>query len=120
MKYIFLLYSDEAKHPEPGTPEFGEVMAAYMAFNERVVADGVMVAGEPLEGVATATTLRMNGSDHVLTDGPYVETKEQLGGFYILDCKDLDEATKYAALIPCAEYGPIEIRPLMGLPEDGC
>jgi len=116
MKYIFLLYSDEAKHPKPGTPEFGKVMAEYMAFNERVVADGVMVAGEPLESVATATTMKLDDGKGVLTDGPYVETKEQLGGFYILDCKDLDAAVEYAELIPCAQFGSIEIRPLMILP----
>lgn len=117
MKYIFLLYSDETKHPKPGTPEFGEVMSAYMAFNERVTTDGVLVAGEPIQGVATATTLSLKNDKTALTDGPYVETKEQLGGFYILDCKDLDEAIKYAALIPCAQFEPIEIRPLMVLPD---
>jgi len=116
MKYICLIYSDEATNKVPGTPEFGEMMAGYKAFGEEVVSAGVMVAGEPLEPVATATTVAVRDGKTQITDGPFAETKEQLGGFYILDCKDLDEAIAYAAKIPTATHGRVEVRPLMVIP----
>ena len=72
-----------------------------------------MVAGDPLEPTATATTVRVRGGKTESTDGPFAETKEQLGGYYILDCKDLDEAIAYAARIPTAAFGSVEVRPIM-------
>lgn len=112
MKYIFLIYSEEANNPPLESEEFGEIMAGYNAFNEEAQAAGVLVAGEPLEPVATASTVSVREGVRSITDGPFAETKEQLGGFYILDCKDLDQALDFAAKIPSARYGRIEVRPI--------
>lgn len=113
MQYMCLIYAREGAGPQPGTPDFGGLMQAYQEFSETVVKAGVFVGGEALEDVASATTVtRENGKVETM-DGPFAESKEQLGGYYILDCKDLDEALKYAAQIPSAEYGRIEVRPVM-------
>jgi len=116
MKYICLIYSDESANAKPGTPEFGEVMTAYGAFGQLINEKGVHVAGEPLEHTNTATSVRVRDGETHLTDGPFAETKEQLGGFYILDCANLEEALGYAAKIPSATHGTIEVRPLMSIP----
>ena len=113
MKYMCVIYGDEAKQPQPGTPEMGQLMQDYMAFTKDVQEKHVMVAGDALQPVATATTVRVRGGKIETTDGPFAETKEQLGGYYIFDCKNLDEAIAYAARIPTAAYGSIEIRPVM-------
>ena len=113
MKYMCLIYTDEAKDPQPGTPEMDRLMQGYMAFTQDVREKGVMVSGDPLQPVATATTVRLRDGQVETTDGPFAETKEQLGGFYILDCKDLDEAIAYAARIPSAAHGSIEVRPIL-------
>ena len=113
MKYMCLIYSHEAKQPQPGTPEMGELMQGYMAFTQDIREKNVMVAGDPLQPVGTATTVRLRGGKVETTDGPFAETKEQLGGYYILDCRDLDEALAYAAKIPSAAFGSIEVRPIM-------
>lgn len=113
MQYMCLIYSAETSGPQPGTDEFGPYMQAYHNFTARVKADGVYVAGDALNPVATASTVTTaNGKTEVM-DGPFAETKEQLGGYYLLDCKDLDEALKYAAMIPSATHGHIEVRPVM-------
>ncbi len=113
MKYMCLIYADEAEHPQPGTAEMAPLMEAYMAFTNDIQEKGIMVAGEPLQSVATSTTVRLRGGKTETTDGPFAETKEQLGGYYILDCKDLDEALAYAARIPTAAFGSVEVRPIM-------
>lgn len=113
MQYMLLIYAAEGSGPAMGTPEMQEMMGKYGAFTEDIKAKGVMVAGDPLEGVANATTVRVRGGKTELVDGPFAETKEQLGGYYLLDCKDLDEALGYAARIPTAAYGSIEVRPIM-------
>ena len=113
MQYMLLIYSAEGARPGPGSPEFDETMAKYVEFTEDVRAKGIMVAGDPLENVASATTVRVRGGKTDIVDGPFAETKEQLGGYYILDCKDLDEALGYAARIPTAAVGSIEVRPIM-------
>jgi len=113
MKYMCVIYGDEAKQPQPGTPEMDQLMQDYMAFTKDVQEKRVMVAGDALQPIATATTVRVRGGKTETTDGPFAETKEQLGGYYILDCKNLDEAIAYAARIPTAAYGSIEIRPVM-------
>ncbi|MEM7302801.1 MAG: YciI family protein [Pseudomonadota bacterium] len=117
MKYLALLYSDYSTDPDFGSPEFAEMMAAYQAANDRFVADNVMAGGEALQGPETATTLKVRNGKTETMDGPFAETKEQLGGFYIFDCENLDEAIKYAAMIPAAKEGSVEIRPIMELPE---
>ena len=113
MQYMLLIYDAESAEPAPGTPEFEAMMGGYYAFTEKVKSDGVMVAGDALEKVATATTVRVRNDSTETTDGPFAETREVLGGYYLLDCKDLDEAIQYAAQIPSAKYGSIEIRPVM-------
>lgn len=113
MQYLCLIYSDESIEPVPGTEEFGAYMQAYAEFSKSVQDAGVFVGGEALEPIAAATTVtRENGKVEIM-DGPFAETREQLGGYYLLDCKDLDEALKYAAEIPTAKHGRIEVRPIM-------
>ncbi len=113
MQYLFLIYSDEQHDPAPGTPEGDRLFNDYMAFTEEVKQRGLMLGSNALQPVATATTVRVRDGKAETTDGPFAETKEQLGGYYLLDCKDLDEAIRYAAKIPSAAYGSIEIRPVM-------
>jgi hypothetical protein len=115
MQYVLLIYTPESAEPAAGTKEFDTLMQDYFAFTEDVKKKGVFQFGLPLEPVATATTVRVRSSKMTATDGPFAETKEQLGGFYVLDCKNLDEALEYAARIPGARYGSIEIRPVMAM-----
>lgn len=118
MLYAMLIYSDEAKDPQPGTREFDEFFGGYMSFTEDVDKKGINKAGHALQPVATATTVRVRNGKTATTDGPFAETKEQLGGFYILECKDLDEAIEYASKIPSAHHGSIEVRPVMMFEQD--
>ncbi len=113
MQFMCLIYSADGTGPKPGTPEFGPYMKAYGDFTETVRSDGKFVAGDALQPVATATTVSVRNNKTETMDGPFAETKEQLGGYYLLDCEDLDEATKYAAMIPTATHGRIEIRPVV-------
>ncbi|MBY6083775.1 YciI family protein [Ruegeria arenilitoris] len=113
MKYMLLIYTDPAQEPAYGTREFDEMMSGFFAANERMKADGVLCDGEGLKGIETATTLRIRSGKAETMDGPYAETREHLGGYYVVDVADLDAALKYAALIPAANYGTIEVRPLM-------
>lgn len=113
MQYAFLIYSAESAGPQPNTPEFGAFFQAYGAFSQEVTQKGMMKGGEALEDVSTATTVRVRDGQTETVDGPFAETKEQFGGFYLLDCKDLDEAIEYAAKIPSAKHGSIEVRPVM-------
>jgi hypothetical protein len=111
MKVVCLIYSDEndpTTHPEPGTPEFGETMAAYQSFGEQ--AGERVVAGAPLERTGTATSVRVRKDEVIATGGPFAETKEQLGGFYLLECETREEALELAAKIPHASMGTIEVR----------
>ncbi len=112
MKYMALIYSDPALAPAYGTPEFGALMQGYGALNAAMKAAGVFVSAEPLQGTETATSLKLRGGRTETMDGPFAETKERLGGYYIMECADLDEALRYAAMIPTAAYGTIEVRPL--------
>lgn len=113
MQYMLLIYSAEGSGPQPGSDEFGAFMKGYVDFTETVKQDGKMVAGDALQPIATATTVSVRSGKPETMDGPFAETKEQLGGYYLLDCEDLDEAVKYAAMIPSAEHGRIEVRPVM-------
>ena len=109
MRFLLLIYNEEANGCS-GTPELFDEMAAY---NAAVKAEGAREAGEALEPVLTARTIRVRGDRVSSTDGPFAETKEQLGGFYMLDCKDIDEACDYAARLPVSRFGSIEVRPIM-------
>ncbi len=113
MQYMLLIYSSENAGPAPGTPEFEPFMKAYFDFTEETKTDGVFVAGDALQPISTATTLQVRDNQSSTTDGPFAETREVLGGYYILDCKDLDEALSYAAKIPSTAHGSIEVRPVM-------
>jgi hypothetical protein len=113
VRYAFLLYNDESASPAPGSPELEQRVAAYAAFTQEVTNAGIMQGGDALQNTATATVVRAgsNGSP-LTTDGPYAETKEQLAGFYILECDNLDEAVDWAAKIPAAQHGSVEVRPI--------
>ena len=118
MRYMALIYSgpNPAPDPAPGTPEFVAMMEPWNKANEAFIAAGVMGGGDALMPVETATCVRVRGGKTETMDGPFAETKEQLGGYYIFDCKDLDEALHYAAMIPVHEFGTVEVRPIMELP----
>lgn len=113
MQYMALIYSDPAREPGYGTPEFETMMKGYFAFNEVLKTAGHLVSGEGLQSITTATSLRINGGKVETMDGPFATTKEHLGGYYVMDVPDLDTALKYAAMIPSAQFGTIEVRPLM-------
>jgi hypothetical protein len=113
MQFMLLIYNAENNGPQPGTEEFGPYMQAYMDFTEEVKEAGKMVSADALQSVSTATTVSLRNGKTEVVDGPFAETKEQLGGYYLLDCEDLDEAIKFAAKIPDAQYGRVEVRPIM-------
>ena len=112
MKYLCLIYDEEKKLAEMPQSEGEAFMGEYFAFTEGIRESGHYVAGEALQSVATARNVRVRGGQLQTTDGPFAETREQLGGFYLVEAKDLDEATKIAARIPSARYGSIEVRPI--------
>ena len=116
MKYMLLIYNAPDAAPAWGTPESDLQMKRYFDFSTEVVDKGLFVAGDPLQDTSTATTVRVRDGKSLTTDGPFAETKEVLGGYYILDCENLDQALEYAAKIPSAEYGSVEVRPLMSVP----
>lgn len=113
MKYMLLIYNDPNREPDFGTPEFEAMMAGFMAANEQMRKDGVLCDGEALQSIETATSLRIRSNKVETMDGPFAETREHLGGYYVVDVADLDAALQYAALIPAATFGTIEVRPLM-------
>ena len=112
MKYLCLVYSDEhALHSLPESPRDAECLA----YNEVVRESGHLIAGEALESVQTATTVRVRNGRMSVTDGPFAETKEQLAGFYLVDAGDLNDALQIAARIPAARVGSVEVRPVRQL-----
>jgi hypothetical protein len=114
MQYMLLIYNCE--RPEPDDPGFDEALARVNAFADECRRRGAFVAGHPLQPEHTATTVSVRDGKALITDGPFVETHEHLGGAYILDCRNLDEALELAALCPFAEQGSIEVRPIVGMP----
>lgn len=113
MQYMLLIYAAESAEPVPGTAEFDQLLEGYAAFSQEVTEAGVFVAGNALQPIATAHSVSVRNGQTTTTDGPFAETREALGGYYLLDCKDLDEALAYAAKIPSAEHGTVEVRPVM-------
>lgn len=113
MRYLCLIYDDEKKMAEMSKAEGDAFMGEYFAFTEEVRKSGHMVAGEALHPVHTATTLRIRTGQLSTTDGPFAETKEQLGGFYLIEAKDLNEAIQVASRIPSARTGSVEVRPVV-------
>jgi hypothetical protein len=115
MRYLALIYDAE---PDPGsvTPDdFEAMLAEYGAYDAAVKAAGVFLGGEALQSSDTATVVRVRDGQCLTTDGPFAETREQLGGYYLLDCADLDEAIAWAVRIPGASVGAVELRPIMEL-----
>ena len=113
MRYLCLIYTNEAQYATMTEAEQQADMAAYFSFSDAVNKAGIDRGGDALMLTNMATTVRVRGGKTVTTDGPFAETKEQLGGFYILDCANLDEAIEWAAKIPGAAVGSIEVRPVM-------
>ncbi len=112
MQYVLLIYGTEPTSA-PTLAEIQTEIEAYNAFGAEARERGVMVAGEALHPVNTATTVRVRDGKTLTTDGPFAETKETLGGYYVLNCKDLDEAIEMATKIPAAVNGSVEVRPLV-------
>jgi hypothetical protein len=119
MKYALTIYGDESARENTSPEERQAVTQAYHALTQEMQEKGVLVAGEGLYPTDTATTVRVREGQRDVTDGPFAETKEQLGGFYVLDCKDLDEAVEWAEKIPGSQIGSVEIRPVMVFDEAG-
>ena len=117
MKYAFLLYSDPEQAPAWDSPEMMAEMQQWFGFTEELQGAGAMLAGEALQGTETATSVRVRNGSTVTSDGPFAETKEVLGGFYLVDVEDLDAAIAWAEKIPNIGYGTVEIRPLMDIPQ---
>lgn len=117
MRYLLLIYTQESNEPPADDVAMAE-MQAYDAFTKDIRTRGLFQAGEALTPTSTATTVRIRAGQRVTTDGPFAETKEALGGFYLIEARDLDEAIETAAKIPAAKHGSIEVRPIWELPED--
>ena len=112
MKYLCLIYDDEKQFGSMSEAELNALMGEYFAFTEAIKKSGHYVAGEALQPVQTATSLRIRNGKLSTTDGPFAETKEQLGGFYLIEARDLNDALQVAARIPAARMGTIEVRPI--------
>jgi hypothetical protein len=115
MQYLLLIYQNEKAWSTMSEAEQGAAFGEYMQFTKDIKASGHHRAGEALQPIATATTVRVRNGKTTTTDGPFAETREQLGGYYLIEAKDLDEATKIAARIPDARIGDgsVEVRPVM-------
>ena len=113
MEYMLLIYGNEAEGKKLSAAEHGQVFQEYMTFTQDLTKSGKNKGGNPLEPSTTATTVRVRNGKTAVTDGPFAETKEQLGGYYLVEAKDLDEAISIAAKIPGSKYGSIEVRPIM-------
>ncbi len=119
MRYLLLIYTPEEDSQAPPDPAASkQMMDAYNAFTAECAERGVLRGGEALATSASATTVRLREGRTLVTDGPFAETKEQLGGYYVLDCRDLDEALELAARVPGGALGAIEIRPIWEIPAE--
>jgi hypothetical protein len=115
-QYMLLIFSDPSEGPAEGSPEAMAVWQAWGSYTQGLKDAGVFVSGEPLEAPSTATTVAVRDGERVVTDGPFAETKEWLGGFYVIEAPDLDVALDHAAGMPNIAYGHVEVRPLMQVP----
>ena len=112
MKFLALIYNDESMYATATPEQIAETFAAHGAFGQAASEAGVFGGGDGLQPTATATVVRVRDGERLLTDGPYAETKEQLGGYFLIDEPDLDSAISWAARCPGAQYGAIEVRPI--------
>jgi hypothetical protein len=113
MRYLLTIYGDESGWDDLTPEQAGQIMAAYGALGDAMREAGVILGGGGPRPPSTATTVKVRDGETITTDGPFAETREQLGGYYLLDCKDLDEAIGWAARIPGALTGSVEVRPVM-------
>ena len=113
MKYMLLIYDNEKNWQGASKAAQGEMMTEYRKFTNEIKESGNFLGGEALQPIATATTVRVREGKRLQTDGPFAETKEQLGGYYLLEAANLDEALEWAARVPSARHGAIEVRPLV-------
>jgi hypothetical protein len=111
MQFLLLIYEDERRWTNVKEAEFNEELGRYRAFGQKNA--GAILGGNALQPTQTARTVRVRDGKAVTTDGPFAETKEQLGGYYLVDAKDIDEAAEIASQIPGARFGSIEVRPIM-------
>jgi hypothetical protein len=115
MQYMLLIYANESedaeRYADPATAQ--SIIGAYRTYTDELKSSGVLVRGDALKPTSTATTVRVTQGKAMHTDGPFAETKEQLGGYYLLECKDLDDALRWAEKCPGAAHGSIEVRPVM-------
>ncbi len=118
MEFMALIYGEEAEEERGGSVREA-IMARYIAFSQAAREAGVVVAGDELAPARNATTVRVRSGITAVTDGPYAETKEVLGGYFLLDCATIDDAVAWAARIPGAEHGAVEVRPVHADPEQG-
>ncbi len=117
MQYLLLIYENEADAAKIPEAEQGKIYQEYMTFTADLKKSGKWLAGEALQPINAATTVRVRGGKALTTDGPFAETREQLGGFYMVEAADLDEARMIAAKIPSSRTGSIEVRPIMKFPD---
>ena len=115
MRYMLIIHNDPELHPQPGGPGWDQLMADYAAFSEQLGS----YTGDPLNGPETATTVRVRDGEALLTDGPAAEIKEQFGGYTLIECAGLDEALRWAATVPTAFNGSVEVRPVVQIPDRG-
>lgn len=115
MQYLLLIYGNDMGDADMGSAEMKQILEDYAAFNEEIKVQGQHVGSNALQSIATATTVRVRDRETLVTDGPFAETKEVLGGYYLIECNDLDEAIAIASKIPGAKHGSIEVRPIMSL-----
>ena len=113
MEYMLLIYENEAEAAARPDADKSKMYADYGVYTKSLVDAGVMRSGNALQPIATATTVRVRDRESLNADGPFAETKEQLGGYYLIDCNNIDEALAWAAKVPSAEGGSIEVRPIM-------
>jgi hypothetical protein len=112
MQYLLLIYQNEAEMASRPESANNAMIEEYGAFTQSIIKNGNFKAGDRLQPSSTATTVRVRNGKALTTDGPFAETQEQLGGYYLIEAKDLDEATKIASRIPSARAGSIEVRPI--------
>jgi len=116
VQYMILIYSDPAEMQQQSESEQRQMVGEYMAYSESLRQSGVYQSGQGLEPASTATTVRVRDGKQLISDGPFAETREVLGGFYLIECESLDDALTHAAACPGARHGSVEVRPVMQIP----
>ena len=117
MRYMLLIYGEEVQQDDGPAAEAPEISPPWLEYTDWLLREGIHTAGERLAGSSSATTVRARDGARMITDGPYAETKEVLGGYYIIECDDLDKALEAAARCPAVAFGgSVEVRPIIGMP----